>query len=206
MIKTLLGTIWGVTTTLFLLFISLVTIAIAMVMDYNVLLYLGMILGGVALLTISIGLIKIVFKYLTYSLASSLFTGFSIMIIGILSWESILNPFIGFILGLFFSILFILSILRQLGKSAEKSSIMRTVFSHVSSYNAPIFFVRGVATTDIPIDKEYNDMVETLKKMGFSSMEAKEATIYTIQFTPNKPLEDRLIVALQYLGKKQADN
>jgi hypothetical protein len=74
---------------------------------------------------------------------------------------------------------------------------MRGIFSKIAGYKAPIYFMRG-----LNVEQDYTMMIEILhRKLGFTKIESEEATAHTLQIAPNKPLEDKMVVALKYLDK-----
>ena len=130
-------------------FVSSMTAIIGQMQEYPVVLYIGMIMGGLVALAVVIGLAKIVCRFIGKSLTSILFIFASLIIVGLLSHYNIINSIIGFSAGLCLGMMFLLLILRKLAKKAHTSLILGEIFTFLSSYE-----IRNYISKDRIIERE----------------------------------------------------
>jgi MFS superfamily sulfate permease-like transporter len=123
-----------------------------------------------------------------------------LVITGIVMWFVSMHLFTGYTIGIILGTVFILVIVRKLGKKAQQSPIASELFQKVTSYRV------SKQPQDISIVArdyacEYTDLTDILRnQMQFPLSRAKDAAAHAMSMAEGKPLQEKLRVALQYLG------
>ncbi len=123
-----------------------------------------------------------------------------LVITSIVMWFMSMHFFIGYAIGIILGTTFILVIIRKLGRKAQQSPIASELFQKVTSYHI------SKQPQDINIVArdyayEYTDLIDILRnQMQFSLSRAKDAAAHAMSVAEDKPLQEKLRVALQYLG------
>ena len=185
---------------------SFITILVGQAQEHPVLLYTGIIIGGFLVLALAIYLIKFVAK----TIGGTFTSFFSLLALGsivfVLVWHGIASPVIGYISGILIGISISMSVLRWLGKKAQKSMVMGEVFSFMTSYQLKAYLARESVIAKEDKDLENNDkknIIVVLKEVGFTKKEASEAAEHAITQAPlEASLDDKVKLALSFIGRQ----
>ncbi len=131
-----------------------------------------------------------------------------LIITGIVSWYFNFNPFIGYSIGLVLSISLVICLLKKLAQWAIKSLIAWTILTSILSLEITSHLAKKhgynikeeVETVFITDDKDFKTI---LRGLGYSSPEVKDAVAYISDNPVNGTLEDKVRIALKYLGNGQ---
>ena len=124
---------------------------------------------------------------------------------GILSWHFNFNPFIGYSIGLVLGITLMICLLKKLAQWAIKSLIAWTILTSILSSKITSHLAKNHGynikeeNKSIP-DADYNDFKTALKNLGYLPREVKEAFSYINDNSIKGTLEDKIRLALNYLG------
>ncbi len=118
---------------------------------------------------------------------------------------------IGYIPGVALGTAMILAIVRKLGKKSQKSLIVSTLFFKLTRYRATIYNIpRNTPSTVSAVvygeANDYADIIDVLQKqMSFPASTAKDAAQYAMEVAKDKPLQEKIRGALQYIdsGEKK---
>jgi len=121
------------------------------------------------------------------------------------------NLLIGYLPGMILGIVAVLAVVRKLGKKSQKSLLASTLFFKITRYRATIYNIKressNTATAIVYGDAhDYADLIEVLQQqMRFPASLAKDAARYVMEIAKDKPLQDKVRVALQYIdsGEKK---
>lgn len=166
--------------------------------------YLAVVVGGMVGLGIVIGAVQYTLKYLGTLWGSVTYTLLAMIIVGLLIRNGIINPFIGYTVGVVLGGLLILLIVRRIAQWSQKSLIGGEIFAAVSNYQ-----IRNIIDREKIVPKQevinYNldqkNIMVVLKELKFTPKESKEAAAFAIDNTElDEPIESKVRVALTYLG------
>ncbi len=121
------------------------------------------------------------------------------------------NLLIGYLLGMILGIVAVLAVVRKLGKKSQKSLIASTLFFKLTRYRATIYNIERESpkTTRATVYGEandYADLIEVLQQqLRFPTSIAKDAAQYVMEIAKDKPLQEKIREALQYIdgGEKK---
>ena len=124
---------------------------------------------------------------------------------GLITWHFNFNPFIGYFVGLALGITLIICLLKKLAQWAVKSLIAWTILTSILSYKITGHLakahgynikeeINSIPTTD------YSELKLALKNLAYTPIEIKNAIIYINDNPVKGSLEDKITVALKYLG------
>jgi len=114
----------------------------------------------------------------------------------------IIAGIIVFGLGIFSTV----SVIRNQGRKAQKSAVSRELFYKITRYKASIYIVHLEQPKDLKAvvygdANDYAELLDVLKtQFRFPAPTAKEAAKYAVKESHDQPLEEKIRVALQYLG------
>lgn len=127
------------------------------------------------------------------------------IVIWLIASEVAIGYAIGAILGIAIGAALAVAIIRQLGKRARRSTFSSNLFRAITKYKAAIYHIYGQqaqsATATVYNDaSDYADLVDILKnQMKFQASIAKEAAQHAMDTASDKPIEEKVKVALVYL-------
>lgn len=128
-----------------------------------------------------------------------------LVLAGLLSWVFNFNPFIGYAVGLVLGITLIICLLKKLAQWAVKSLIAWTILTSILSYKITSHLAKK---HNININEEIktaygnddNEIKTILKGLSYSPSEIREAIAYIGDNLTGGTTEDKIRVALKYLG------
>lgn len=135
----------------------------------------------------------------------------SVVIMAVAMWFLAPSSFFGYVIGLASGITMILSVVRQLGRKAQKSLIASAVFQKITKYRATVFVIHrqpyNVSVTVYGDADDYQSLIDILKRqMRFPPDMASQAAKYAMDTAFDKPLQEKLRVALQSLDATRGQN
>ena len=125
-----------------------------------------------------------------------------LLIAGAISWFFTFNPFIGFIFGTVFGMAFVICIIKKLAGWAFTSALAWGILAGLLGYKiSNHFFSQHTPNkAEHKSNSDYKDIIGYLKSQGFSPQTAREATEHAFAEVPDYPLEEKIRIALKYLG------
>lgn len=119
---------------------------------------------------------------------------------------------IGYIPGMLLGTMLALATVKSLGKKSQQSLVFSTLFFKLTRYRATIYKIerelpKVVSTTVYGEANDFADIVDVLQRqMKFPSSMAKDASQYAMEIAKDKPLQEKIREALQYIdnGVKKA--
>ena len=129
----------------------------------------------------------------------------SVVAAGLIMWFVSIPSLIGYTIGLGLDTILVLSIVRKLGERAKHSKIASSLFHKATHFKASIYHIhqQGKTTTATVYGDahDYADLMDILKgQMRFPVPMSKEAAKYAMDTAEDEPFEEKIRVALQYLG------
>ena len=122
------------------------------------------------------------------------------LVVGFASTSSL----IGYAIGIALETIFVLSVVRKLGKKASTSPSASKLFYKITNYKATVYHIHQqdkISTATVYGNAhEYADLVDILKGMKFLTSAAKEAAKHAMDTMGDESFEEKARVALQYLG------
>ena len=130
---------------------------------------------------------------------------FLTLFVGMVLWYILPTLLIGYASGIALGVIVVLALVRKLGNRAKYSLIASDLFCKITKYKAAIYHIhpqqpQNNSVTVYGEANNYAQLVEVLKGLKFQAPIAKEAAQYAMDTVGNKTLEDKITVALQYLG------
>lgn len=115
---------------------------------------------------------------------------------------------IGLGVGIALGVSLLLSVVRRLGRKSQKSLLANEVFYTITKYKARVFNIpmpqQEKTTKQATIygkGHDYADLMDILKKqLNFPAETAKQAAKYAMDNAGDNPMEEKIRVALQYIG------
>jgi hypothetical protein len=187
--------------TIALLIGTILTTAFTKIQQHPALFYTVIIVVGFLSLALVIMVLKRILHTIQVSLISTLFISTATIILIVLAHYKVLNSIVGVLTGITAGFLMAVSLLRNLGRWAQKSVMFGEVFSFITSYRVKGYIDgnRIIPEEDkLNFDKERGDLIAILMNLKYSSKEAKERADYAFAEVPNANFEDKVKRALQY--------
>ncbi len=137
---------------------------------------------------------------------SMLTISISLTIIGLAMWFLSPSSLFGYIIGVAFGILLMLSVIRKLGRKSQYSTVATKLFYRLTKYRARFYTIER--TPHNIVVKVYGDddsmnLMDILKnQMGFPVERVKDAIKHAVEVASDKPLEERLREALKFLDRE----
>ncbi len=129
-----------------------------------------------------------------------------LIITGVVSWFISHSFLIAYAIGLILGAVLVFSGMRKLGRKAPHSIIAAELIYGLTGYrpiNTPIPKETIRINRQYAASKDYAEITDVLKSMKFSATEAKQAAEYVMTTNSDHPLEDKVKMALQFLGDDQ---
>ena len=129
-----------------------------------------------------------------------------LVVAGTIMWFVSISSLIGYAIGIASGIILILAVVKKLGSKSRKSLVASSLFYKLTKYKATIYHIhsqqsQSASATVYGNAHDYADLMDVLKQqMKFPSPIAKEAAKYAMNAVGDKPLQEKIMVALQYLG------
>ena len=104
-------------------------------------------------------------------------------------------------MGIVAGFLLAISLLRNLGKWAQKSVMFGEMFSFITSYKIKSYLEKDriIPVEDkLDLEKERGDLIATLINLDYSPKDSKQMADYAMKEIPNANIEDKLKRALQF--------
>jgi len=126
-------------------------------------------------------------------------------------WFLAPSSFFGYIIGVAFGVTILLTSIRKLGRKANKSVIAVTLFQRITKYKASVYVIHrqpyDIRVTVHGNGNDYDTLFNILKQqMHFPASQAIEATNYALSMAEDKPMEEKIRVALQSLDSNNKPN
>lgn len=133
-----------------------------------------------------------------------------VIVTGSIMWFVSTNSFIGYTIGITLGIFLLSTIVRKLGRKSQTSTAASSMLYKITRYKATVYHIHykdKITTATVYGDAhEYADLLDILKKqMRFPAPVAKEATRYAMKTARDEIFEEKVRVALQYLGNGHKD-
>lgn len=114
---------------------------------------------------------------------------------------------IGYGFGILSGSLLILALVRKLGRKAKVSSVALSLFQRLTKYRAAIYNIpRQPMNISVTVhgDNDDNESLTDIlqRQMGFPAATAKQAVKHTMNEATDKPMEEKIRVALSYLDSQ----
>lgn len=114
---------------------------------------------------------------------------------------------IGFAIGIAIGVSLAISIVRKLGRKSQKSLLASEIFHNITGYKARVFNISlpqpqtSAKATIYGKGHDYADLIDILKRqLKFPSDISKSAAQHAMDTAREDPLEEKIRVALQYIG------
>lgn len=134
-----------------------------------------------------------------------------LVIAGVVIWFTAPILLIGYPIGIALGAAFILALVRKLGRASKHSKTSHWLFHRLTKYKADVYHIHTQRepepqSTSFKIYDDANDyatVVDVLKRqMRLSASEAKEAATFAMKSARDKPIGEKVRVALQYYGSE----
>lgn len=187
-----------------LLAISLALAIIGQFQNHPALVYIGMSMGALIILSLIVYLIKFLFHFIGINVSSFVFMLVLGGIAGVLIWHGFTSPFMGYVIGVAVGLFLTIFTLRKIGVLAQTSTIFGEVFGFLTGYKVKAYVARQSIISKDDMDDEHADRQNIVlilnQQLGFSKRESRELAEYAIEHAPNASIEDKVKSALQYKG------
>lgn len=188
--------------TLALLIGTILTSAYTNLRHHPVWFYSLIIIIGFLSLAFVTMVLKKILHTIQVSLISTLFICMATIILVVLAHYKVVSLIVGSLTGIVAGFLLAVSLIRNLGKWAQKSVVFGEAFSFITSYRIKSYLdgnkiVPKEEKINTEIDR--NNLIEGLKNMGYTKKEAELAADFALDELPASASdEDKAIKALQY--------
>lgn len=132
-----------------------------------------------------------------------------LVIAGVVMWFILPELLIGYGIGIALGITLTLSTVRRLGRKSKHSIFLSMLFYKLTRYRASIYNISrrpyniSLTVHDNGDNDDYANLMDVLQRqMKFTAPIAKEATNYALDTAKDKPLQDKITIALQYLDEQ----
>ena len=133
-----------------------------------------------------------------------LIASLSLILAGLITWHFNFNPFIGYLVGFILGITLIICLLKKLAQWAIKSLIAWTILTSILSYKITSHLAKAhgykVKEEIQSPNVDYSELKLALRGLDYSPVEIKNAIIFINDNPVKGSLEDKITVALKYLG------
>lgn len=162
--------------------------------------YAGLIIGGIITLALVVVMIKAIFRFFKFIFTNTLYLSLATIVIGFLTFKSVLPVQIGIVSCVVTSILLTLAVVRGIARKAQTSKLFNELFSWVTGYRIELTKEEKVIKTK---ESKDDDVYDALIAMRYSKQEARQASDYANDEKPDADLEDRVKCALTFIGSNK---
>ncbi len=165
----------------------------------------GLAIFGVLALGVAVWVARKVAKFIGWSFSNCIYLCVAIIILGVLSFKSIIPSFAGVISAVLLSGLFVVTVIRIISSKAHTSLIWAEVFVWLTGYK-----LRNIIQDNelVKVEKAVKEksnretIVGALRQLEYLKKDSEEAADHAIEEMPDETIENQVKCALNYLSSE----